>query len=331
MSKTAKKIVCLGGGTGTSTTLSGLKKYPISLSVIVSMFDSGGANKVVRDEFGLLPVSDLRQCFVALAEEGNGFNTLRDLFMYRFHNGNGIKGMTFGNLFMVALSDILGSQRAAIETTGKILKIKGRVVPVSMSKADLVALYENGMEIVGESLIDEPEHDGRIKIKKVYLKPEAKAYKDAIKEIINADMVVIGPGDLYTSLIANFLAKGIPDAIRKTKAKVVYVMNLMTKYGQTCGFKAADHIRVLEGYLGRNIDYVLVNSKALPRSAVIKYKKQSEEPVLDDLKNNYYKVIRKDLLSEKETKKVPGDILKRSLIRHDSDKLAKELIKICKL
>ncbi|MFA5355558.1 MAG: gluconeogenesis factor YvcK family protein [Candidatus Paceibacterota bacterium] len=331
MSKKAKKIVCLGGGTGTSTALSGLKKYPISLSVIVSMFDSGGANKVVRDEFGLLPVSDLRQCFVALAEEGNGLNTLRDLFMYRFHNGNGIKGMTFGNLFMVALSDILGSQRAAIETTGKVLKIKGRVVPVSMTKADLVAVYENGMKIVGESLIDEPEHNGKIRIKRVYLEPEAKAYKAAVREIMNADLVVIGPGDLYTSLIANILVEGIPDAIRKTKAKVVYIMNLMTKYGQTYDFRASDHIEVLEKYLGRNIDFVLVNSKPLPRSSINKYKKKNEKPVLDDLENDYYKVIRRDLLSEKETKKVPGDVLKRSLIRHDSNKLAQEIIKICKL
>ena len=332
MSKKTKKIVCLGGGTGTSTALSGLKKYPISLSVIVSMFDSGGSNKVIRDEFGLLPTSDLRQCFVALAEDGNGLErTLRNLFVHRFHNGNGINGMTFGNLFMAALSDILGSQIEAIKKTGQILKIKGKVIPVSLNDSNLVAIYENGKTVVGEDLIDEPRHNGKIKIKKVYLRPKAKAYPEAIKEIMRADLVVIGPGDLYTSLITNLLVNGISDAVKKTKAKVVYVMNLMTKYGQTYGFNASDHIRALEKYLGKNnIDFILINSKQIPSLSVEKYKKQNESPVSDDLEGDYFKVVRKDLLSQKETKKIPGDILKRSLVRHDSKKLAKSLINLCK-
>jgi uncharacterized cofD-like protein len=295
------------------------------------MFDSGGSNKVIRDEFGLLPTSDLRQCFVALAEDGNGSGqTLRDLFMHRFHNGNGINGMTFGNLFMAALSDILGSQIKAIKKTGQILKIKGKVVPVSLDDSDLIAVYENGKTVVGESLIDEPEHNGKIKIKKVYLKPRAKAYPEAIQEIVAADLIVIGPGDLYTSLITNLLVDGISGAIKKTKAKVVYVMNLMTKYGQTYEFSAADHVRALEEYLGKNVDFVLINSKKIPGSSAEKYKKQNEAPVLDDLKEDYFKVIREDLLSKRETKNVPGDTLKRSLIRHDSVKLAKSLISLCK-
>ena len=331
MSKKTKKIVCLGGGTGTSTVLSGLKKYPISLSVVVSMFDSGGSNKVIRDEFGLLPTSDLRQCFVALAEDGNGLeHTLRDLFVHRFHNGNGINGMTFGNLFMAALSDILGSQIKAIKKTGQILKIRGKVIPVSLDNSNLVAIYENGKTVIGEDLIDEPRHNGKIKIKKVYLKPKAKAYPEAIKEIMSADLVVIGPGDLYTSLIANLLVNGISDAVERTKARVVYIMNLMTKYGQTYGFNASDHVRALEKYLGKNIDFILINSKQIPSLSVGKYKKQNESPVLDDFKDDYFKVIRRDLLSQKETKKIPGDILKRSLIRHDSRKLAKSLINLCK-
>ncbi|MFH1582222.1 MAG: gluconeogenesis factor YvcK family protein [bacterium] len=333
MSKKTKKIVCIGGGTGTFTVLSGLKKYPISLSVIVSMFDSGGSNKVIRDEFGLLPTSDLRQCFVALAEDGNGLeHTLRELFMYRFYKGDGINGMTFGNLFMAALSDILGSQRMAIKKTGQILKIKGKVIPVSLNDSNLVAVYENGKTLIGESLIDEPKHNGKMKIKKVYLKPSAKACPEAIKEIMDADLIVIGPGDLYTSLIPNLLVGGIKKALNKTKAKVVYILNLMTRYGQTYRFKASDHIYALEKYLGKNnIDFVLINSKPIPSSLIKKYEKQKESSVLDDLKDDYFKIIRKDLLNQGEAKMIPGDILKRSLIRHDSRKLAKMLINLCKL
>ncbi|MFH1462656.1 MAG: gluconeogenesis factor YvcK family protein [bacterium] len=330
MSKKMKKIVCLGGGTGVSVVLSGLKKYPISLSAIVSMADSGGSNRIIRDEFGLLPTSDLRQCFVALAEDNNhSEQSLRKLFMYRFHKGKRFNGMTFGNLFMAALTDIFGSQIEAIKRTSRILKIKGRVLPVTLDMSNLVAVYENGRKVIGEHLIDEPKHKGSLKIKEVYLKPKAKAYSEAVKAILEADLVVIGPGDLYTSLAANLLVKGITKAVRNSQAKIIYILNLMTRYGQTYDFTAKNHIEVLEKLLGRNcLDFVLVNSQPIPRTALEKYQKGHEFPVVDDLKNNYFKVIRADLLSKKPTKKVSGDVLKRSLARHDSDKLAKIILKL---
>lgn len=328
----SQKIVCIGGGTGVSVVLSGLKKYPINLSAIVSMADNGGSNRVVRDEFGLLPTSDLRQCFVALAEDSNGLEqSLRKLFTYRFNKGKGFKGMTFGNLFMVALTDIFGSQTEAIKKTSQILKIRGKVLPVTLTDSNLVAIYENGTKVVGERFIDEPKHNGRLKIKKIYLQPEAKAYPEAVQAILKADQIVIGPGDLYTSLIANLLVKGIAEALRKTRGKIIYVLNLMTKYGQTYDFTAKDHILALEKYLGKNcLDFVLVNSRPLPKASLVKYKREKERQVIDDLKDGYFKVIRADFLSKKETKKIPGDILRRSLIRHDPNKLARVISSLCR-
>jgi len=323
-----KKIVCIGGGTGTSVVLSGLKKYPIDLTAVVSMADDGGSNKVIRDEFGLLPTSDIRQCFVALAENtGDSEQSLRKLFNYRFHQGEGIKGMTFGNLFMVALTDIFGSQTEAIKKTSEILKIKGKILPITMTDSRLVAVYENGKTVVGEHLIDEPKDTGNLNIDKVYLEPESKAYPEAIESILNADLVVIGPGDLYTSIISGLAVSGIKEALNDTRAKVIYIVNLMTKYGQTSGFSAADHIKKLEKYIGTNcLDYVLINSGQIPHEALQKYESAKEYSILDDLRDNYFKVIRSDILSEKEIQNIPGDELKRSLIRHDSDKLAKILV-----
>lgn len=323
-----KKIVCLGGGTGTSVVLSGLKKHPVDLTAIVSMADDGGSNKVIRDEFGLLPTSDIRQCLVALAENASASEqSLRKLFDYRFHKGRGFGGMTFGNLFMLALTDIFGSQTEAIKKTSEILKIKGRILPITLTDSKLAAVYEDGQKIIGEHLIDEPKHDGKLKIAKLYLEPQSEAYPEAIKAILDSDIVVIGPGDLYTSLISGLAVKGISESLTKTHAKVVYILNLMTKYGQTAGFTAKNHIEVLEKYLGIGcLDYVLVNSGSIPQAALKKYEEAKEFMVYDDLKDDYYKIIRSDVLSRKEIKEIPGDSLKRSFIRHDSDKLAKVIL-----
>ena len=310
--------------------LSGLKKYPVELTAVVSMADSGGSNRVIRDEFGLLPTSDIRQCFVALAENRNDLEqSLRKLFIYRFPKGKGLKGMTFGNLFMAALTDIFGSQIEAIKKTGQILRIQGRVLPATLTDSNLVAVYENGKKVVGENLIDEPRHNGRLKIKKIYLKPNPRAYPEAVYAISKADLIVIGPGDLYTSLIVNLTIPGIVRALRRTRAKIVYILNLMTKFGQTYGIDAKEHVQLLEKYLGKGrLDFILVNSSRLPKPALKKYRAAHEFPVVDNLKDSYFKVIRGDFLSRKETKKVPGDVLKRTLIRHDSDKLSKTLIKL---
>ncbi len=326
-----KKIVTIGGGTGTFNLLLGLKKHDFGISAIVSMADSGGSNKIIRDEFGILPTSDVRQCLVALADEGNddSQNLMRKLFMYRFCEGKGIRGMTFGNLFMAALADILGNQMEAIRKTGNILKIKGKVIPVTKSNSNLVAEYENGLIVKGEHNIDEPEHNGKLKIKKIYLDPPSIANPEAISAIKNANLVIIGPGDLYTSLLVNFAVDGMPEAIKNTKAKIVYVMNIMTSFGETYGLSALDHIGIVEKYMqGRKLDYILLNSKKLPDEIIKKYEKANDYPVKDDLDRSDKRVIRADFLSNENIKKDKADVLQRSLIRHSGGKIARAIEKI---
>lgn len=326
-----KKIATIGGGTGTFNLLLGLKKYDFDISAIVSMADSGGSNKIIRDEFGILPTSDVRQCLVALADEGDddSRNLMRKLFMYRFSEGKGIKGMTFGNLFMAALADILGNQMEAIKKTGNILKIKGKVIPVTSSDSNLVAEYENGLKVAGEHNIDEPKHNGKLKIKKIYLDPPSAANPEAISAIKNADFIVIGPGDLYTSLIVNFTVDGISEAIKNAKAKIVYVMNIMTSFGETYGLSALDHIKIVEKYMqGRKLDYIILNSKKLPNEIIKKYEKSNDCPVKDDLGKSDKRVIRADFLSNENIKKDKADVLQRSLIRHSGEKIARAIGKI---
>lgn len=324
-------IVVIGGGTGTYTVLKGLRKYPVNLSVIVSMMDSGGSNRVLRDEFGILPTSDLRQCIVALASESkNGL--IRELFTYRYRQGTGIEGMTFGNLFMAALTDIYGSQEKAIEKTCRFLNVQGNIIPVTFDNSHLVARYANGAQVLGEHYIDEPnEQNGNSKIVEISLVPDAKATKKALSAIKGADLIVMGPGDLYTSIICNLLVDGIAKAIKNSKAKKVYVVNLMTKFGQTNGFTASDHVNELEKYLGEGvIDYILVNKKfKVPKAILERYKEERAEVVKDDLKSSgKLKVMRGDLSSKVIYSRHEADGLKRSLIRHDSDKLAKAIFNI---
>lgn len=326
-----KKVVAIGGGTGTYTVLSGLKKYPLDLAVVVSMTDSGGSNRVIRDEFGLLPTSDIRQVMVALASD-NSDETLRKLFTYRYNSGTGISGMTYGNLFMAALTDIYGNQEKAIEKTCEILNVQGQILPVTYDHTNLVARYDNGEQVLGEHYIDEPEERlGNQKIVELEVFPKAKANKKALKAIQEADLIVLGPGDLHTSIICNLVVDGMALAIRRSKAKCAYVLNLMTKFGQTNAFSASDHLLELEKYLGKGaIDYCLVNNtKTFPRGIITKYKEEKAYPVKDDLgKENGVRVIRRSFLSRRVFEKPKSDKLKRSLIRHDSAKLARAVVSL---
>lgn len=329
MTKPQPKIVCIGGGTGTFVALKGLKHFPNHLSAIITMSDSGGSNKRLRDEFGLLPTSDLRQCLVALSDENGGIGVLRKLFMYRFEKGNGIQGMTFGNLFMAALSDILGSQREAIKQTSKVLRIQGTVIPVSFTDTNLFATYEDGHTETEEHLIDEPLHDGKMKITDIYLKPEAIANPDAIEAILKADMIVLGPGDLFTSVLPNILVKGLPEALCASKAKKIYVANLMTKYGQTYNFSAKDHVNMIKRYVGMYPDVVVLNNSPIPQKALDFYSQSHEEQVIDDVQDQSdFLVVREDVVSRQFTQKSKSDTLVRSLIRHDSMKLASVIMSL---
>lgn len=320
-----KRVVVIGGGTGTFTALKGLKKYKdLRLFAVISMMDSGGSNRVLRDEFGLLPTSDLRQCMVALASEESD-EVLRKLFTYRYHQGIGISGMTFGNLFMAALTDIYGSQEEAIRMTCKLLQVKGEIIPVTHDNVHLLASYDNGLQILGEHFIDEPENIPKdAKLIDLKTVPNSKANPAALSSIQNADVIVLGPGDLFTSIICNLVVGDIKRTLSKSKAKIIYVNNLMTKFGQTNNFTAKDHLETIEKYLGRKVDYCLINKNHLKRQNIDWYESYDSKVVVDDL-GNEKRVVRKDLLDRNIHKNTKGDVLVRSLVRHSSDKLAQTI------
>lgn len=327
-----KKVVVVGGGTGTYTALLGLKKYPIDLSVVVSMMDDGGSNKIIRDEFGLLPTSDIRQCIVALSSNEVD-STIRKLFSYRYNAGIGISGMTFGNLFMAALTDIYeGNQEKAIDETCKMLRVQGNIAPVTYEKTHLVARYSNGKQILGEHNIDEPcDEVAGHKIVEIEVFPPVKANFKALKIIKEADLIVFGPGDLYTSILPNIVIDEVSQTIRKSKAKKAFVVNLMTRHGQTDGFSAKDHLKEFEKYLGEGIiDYCLVNkSKEIPKNILKRYEQENAYPVKDDFtEESKLRVIRADFISNVIYEKPKSDKMIRSLIRHDSAKLAKTIISL---
>lgn len=326
-----KKIVVIGGGTGTYTLLTGFRSSRVDITALLTMVDDGGSNKVLRDEFGLLPTSGVRLAMVALAKEQS---LLRELFLYRFHQGTGISGMTFGNLFLAAVADITGSQKEAIEKTCQLLSVEGKVLPISWDDVALVARYADGHEVVGEHRIDEPHHDGTIRITKLSTIPKARISPEARDAILRADLIVFGPGDFYTNTVANLVVTGVIDALKKTRGKIAFVMNLMTKYGETYNYKASDYLFDLNKYLPlSHLNYVLVNKdQDYPRVAVKEYEKEQAIPVIDDLHGvklpPSVRIIRKSFLSQEEVKREKGDTLRRSMIRHDSKKLAAALLKL---
>lgn len=323
-------IVTIGGGTGTFTLLTGLKQYPIDLTAIITMADSGGSTGRLRDEFGNLPVGDVRMALAALADEEHGQTLLRDLFLYRFDRGEkGLQGHNFGNLFLVALEDILGSQKEAIIAASDILRVKGNILPVTEGHGHLIAHYNDGTIIKGETYIDEPPstHDRSLKITKLGLDPHVRITPEARQAIKSADCIVLGPGDLYTSLLANVVVDGVPEAIQESSGTFVYITNLMSKEGQTHGMTATDHVREVAHYTKRTPDIVIQNDRKLPDRIVKRYEKQGEFPVEDDLdvlKN--CKIVRADIIAIEVIKKKSGDLLRRSLLRHDPHKLAQTIM-----
>ena len=322
--KQKPSVVVLGGGTGTFMMLQALKRLPIELSAVLTMVDDGGSNRKLRDEFGILPTSGITQCIVALSENTS---LLRELFNYRYHQGDGIAGMRFGNLFLAALTDILGSQKKAIDETTKLLQVKGRIFPVSYDDVRLVASYEDGSEVVGEHLIDEPEHDGKLHITGLRLDPETSIAPEAKQAIVEADYIVIGPGDFYTNTAANFVVKGLNEALKQSNAKKMFVTNLMTKLGDTYGYTLQTFMSEVDKYYGLDgLDYVLVNNNTdYPQEALDIYRKQDSVPIKDDLPDDEYQgvtVLRGDFFGGKMHGKAAADVLNRSILRHDPSKFA---------
>jgi len=326
--KRIPRVVTIGGGTGSYSSLMGLKKHDLKLTAIVNMFDDGGSTGILRDELGVLPPGDVRQCLVALAKSST---LLRDMFNYRFEEG-GLKGHTFGNIFLSTLEKQTGSMKKAISEVGKILNIKGKVVPITFTKeAALCVDLTDGKTIIGEVHIDEVEEkEHRAPIERIYLDPEPVLNSDAKNAFEDADFILIGPGDLYTSVMPNLLVNDVPSIIKKSKAKKIFVVNLMTKYGHTTGYGAQKHVDEIEKYLGKNvIDFVLINSKMPQKIAHSWYEDYEEYPVIDDLMDNKnYRIVRKDLIRDVVITQNPVDTRRRSIIRHDSKKFAAAVVGI---
>jgi uncharacterized cofD-like protein len=328
-----KNIVIIGGGTGTFTLLSGLKKYPVNLSVVVSTADDGGSTGRLRRELGVMPTGDIRQCLLGLSDTNQ---EIKDLFAYRFEQGP-LKGHVAGNIIIAALEKLTGNIQLAIERLSKVLKVKGSIYPATLKPTTLSAILENGKVIRGEHNIDEPKanlkpasaragRDG-FKIKNLKLEPSLPANPKAIGAILSADVIVFGPGDLYTSILPNILPTGMAEAVKKSKAKKVLVANIMTKFGQTDGFLASDFVKELQKYLDKaKLDLVIVNNQK-PRPKWLKaYKREKAEFVEPDagvIEKLKIKVKAAALVAEFVFKRNNSDKLKRSFLRHDPDKLAK--------
>ena len=322
----------IGGGTGSFTLLTGLKKYPINISAIVSMADDGGSTGVLRDELGVLPPGDVRQCLVSLSQSSN---IMRKLLNYRFEEG-GLKGHNFGNLLLSALEKISGGFAEGVEEAMKILNVKGKVIPVTNQDARLYMELKCKTVLNGENEINHAFDIQRKGIKRLYFSPKVKANPKAIKKIKEADLIILGPGNHYCSILPNLIVDGMPKAIRESKAKVVYNCNLVNKAGHTERFDLDDYVDSINGYLGaKRVDYAVYNTKKPSNKLIAKYESHKELLVEfgeEKRKERNYQVIQADLLSKEKVKYSQADAISsiRSFIRHDSDKLAKVLVDIIK-
>jgi uncharacterized cofD-like protein len=325
-----KKIVTIGGGTGSFTLLSGLKKYPVEIAAIVSMADDGGSTGQLRDELGVLPPGDVRQCLVALSESSE---KMRELMNYRFEEGS-LKGHSFGNLLLSALEKMNGSFTKGVDEAMKILRVRGEVIPVTTEDIALRMVLKDGTVLDGEDAIGAHRAFQNIGIESFGYRSKVGANPQATKRILQADVVVIGPGDHYTSILPNLLIKEIAQALKKTKATVIYVCNLTNKRGHTAGWSVEDYVASLEKYIGpKALDYILMNTKKPLPHLVEKYEREEGKNSLVELRGRKllegrYEIVKGNFVSSKKLAVNLSDAiaLTRSFIRHDSAKLARAIM-----
>lgn len=324
----APRITVIGGGTGTFTLLSGLKHHHAELSAVVSIADDGGSTGVLRDELGVLPPGDIRQCLVALSEADE---MMRSLFTYRFSEGS-LSGHVFGNVFLSALEKVTQDPLRAIEEAHHILSVRGEVIPAAACAGVLCAELTDGRVVTGQHVIDESAAD-RAAITRCYLSPAIQANPKAIESILQADLIVLGPGDLYTSVIPVLLVDGIAQALKQTQARIAYVGNLVTKRGQTDGYTVSRYVQALESAMsGARIASVLLHNAPLPDDIRERYALVGEYPVVDDLDDSVnLRVVREDIVSATRIEQASHDAVRRSLLRHDSDKLARAVMQLATL
>ena len=314
-------VVVIGGGTGQSVFLRGLKHETKNITAIVTVADDGGGSGVLREDLGMIPPGDIRNCLLALA---NMEPAMSEVMRYRFPDGS-LKGQSFGNLFLAAMTGIYDNFETAVDKMGQVFAVTGRVLPVSLDNINLIAELENGETVVGESNIPRQVRKTKSAIKKIYLdNPDAKPLDEVVTSIKNADAVAIGPGSLYTSILPNLLVEGVVDALSTTRAPKVYVCNIMTQPGETGGKNVLDHVKVIVDHAGINfIDYVLVNNEYLPQGVFERYAKDGAELVMldkeqrDGLEAMGIKCIEEKLIE-----------IKNGYIRHDAEMVSKAVVDI---
>ncbi|MDP2927861.1 MAG: YvcK family protein [Candidatus Omnitrophota bacterium] len=307
------RIVTVGGGTGLSVLLSGLKNYTSNISAVVTVADSGGSSGRLRQQFDVLPPGDIRNCLVALADAPT---LMRDLFQFRFDANSEFSGHSFGNLFITVMTRLTGDFEKAIKETSKVLALRGQVIPSTLGDVTLVAHYSDGSMVVGEDQIPR----ARKSINRVSLTPEQPlATPDALKAIKEAQIIVLGPGSLYTSIIPNLLVKEITEEIAKSEAIKVYVCNVMTQPGETDGYSVSDHIKALLKHSHEQIlDYCVVNNGEVPSEILKRYSQDNSLLVVNDRKkieNLGVRVVEEDF-----------SMIADGVIRHDAEKLAKIIL-----
>ncbi len=312
--KRGPRIAALGGGTGLPVLLRGLKKYTSNITAIVTVADDGGSSGRLRGEFGILPPGDIRNCLVALAETET---LMEKLFHYRFGQGEGLAGHSLGNLLITALADITGDFQTAIKEASHVLKVRGQVLPSTLDQVTLNAELTNGTHVFGESKVSQVDTP----LKRVFLTPSfCKVVPEAVAAIRQADLILLGPGSLFTSVLPNLLVPGITTAINQSRAVKCYICNIMTQPGETTNFKASDHLSAIYNHAGIDcIDYILVNNKRIAQVNLEKYAREGARPVVVDeraLQKMGVRVLRRDLLDEQE------------LVRHDAQKLASTVLSI---
>ncbi|MEG4861099.1 YvcK family protein [Microcoleus sp. K1-B6] len=310
------KIVAIGGGTGLSNLLRGLKDYSAKITAIVTVADDGGSSGRLRREIGVLPPGDIRNCLAALADEEK---LLTELFQYRFRAGDGLVGHSFGNLFLTAMSDIAGDLEQAIAASSKVLAVRGEVLPATLSDVSLWAELADGRRIEGESSITKANG----KILRIGCTPaNPPALPRAVEGLREADFIIIGPGSLYTSVIPNLLVPEIADAIANSQVPRIYVCNIMTQPGETDGYSVADHIRAIDRACGRPLfDAVVVQGKVPSAKALIRYSQEDSYPVVLDreaVTQLGRRVVIANVMDEDEN---------TGLIRHNSQRLAGMLLR----
>lgn len=310
--------VSIGGGTGSSTLLRGLKAYTTNLTAVVTVADDGGGSGVLRQDLGILPPGDIRNCILALA---NTEPILEKLLQYRFEEGM-LKGQSFGNLFLAAMDGISMNFEEAVQKMSDVLAVKGKVLPVTLEDITLYAELEDGYVITGESNIGKHHTSHEGKIKKVYILPEnVTPLGEVIEAFLDADIVVLGPGSIYTSIIPNLLVDGVVDALRNTSALKLYVCNVMTQPGETEDYTVSEHIKAIEKHSYQGIlDYCVVNTAEIPDDFKSKYSKDGSKCVEVDY----------DVLNKMDLEIIEGDFveIKNGYIRHNTKKLAEEIVNL---